>query len=276
MINLISIIQIILPLQMSEMFKRVIVGIAGIPVLVFIFLKGGIFFLSFAVIVSSLALWELFTMSEKKFYHPLKITAVFLSSAALLTFYFAETDLMYILFAILIIIISAEVLRSKNRNPLNPVIVIFGIIYITFPFALLCKINNYSEMNIVIYLFILIWTCDTGAYLGGKLLGRNMLSSISPKKTIEGSAAGFILTVAVSLVIHYMFPDKLNFQDAVVTGIFTGIFSQFGDLFESLIKRYFEVKDSSDIIPGHGGVLDRFDSIIFIAPVIFIYFRYLR
>lgn len=141
---------------------------------------------------------------------------------------------------------------------------------------MLNELLKMSDINIVIYIFILIWTCDSAAYFGGRKFGKHQLSKISPNKTWEGSAAGFIFTVMISLLIHFMFPEKLNITDAIATGLIVGIFSQAGDLFESLLKRYCGVKDSSGIIPGHGGILDRFDSLIFSAPVVFIYFLFVK
>ena len=109
------------------------------------------------------------------------------------------------------------------------------------------------------------------AYFGGRKFGKHKLSSVSPNKTREGSVTGFIFTVIISLVLHFIFPNEITIYTAVIIGILTGIFSQIGDLFESMIKRYCGVKDSSNLIPGHGGILDRFDSLIFVVPVIFIY-----
>jgi len=266
---------------MSNLFKRVIVGLIGIPVLMFIFYSGGILFLIFSLIVTSLALRELFSMFEKKNYFPLKNTGIILSAGILVYsfFYFTnftDIDFLFLIYLPVIFLICAEIFRREKINPLNPVIVIFGLLYITTPFAMLGIINEYSKLNLVLFIFVLIWTCDTAAYFGGKYLGKHLLSPISPKKTWEGSITGFIFTVIVSFSVQYIFPDKLNLTDALIMGITIGIFSQVGDLFESLLKRYCDVKDSSDIIPGHGGILDRFDSIIFVTPLIFIYFRYIK
>lgn len=259
---------------MSNMLKRIIVGIIGIPVLISVFYFSGIPFLVFSLIVSSIALWEFLSMTEKKNFQPQKIAGIVLSVGVILISYFTEIDFISLIFISSAILISMEVLKKENHNPLNPAIVLFGLIYITIPFSILSGINEYSELNLVIYIFVLIWTCDSSAYFGGKAFGKNKLSQISPNKTWEGSASGFLMTVIVSLAIHYIFPDKLNFSDALITGIIIGIFSQFGDLFESMIKRYCGVKDSSEIIPGHGGILDRFDSVIFVAPLIFIFFKF--
>lgn len=259
---------------MSNQLKRIITGIIGIPVLILIFYYGGIFFFIFSLLVTSLALWEMFSMFEKKSFYPLKISGIVFSSAVQLIFYFYFRDLLILLILIFLILIIAEVFRKEKINPLNPVIVLFGLVYITIPFILLGSMSEYSKINPVIYIFVLIWTCDSAAYFGGKYTGRHKLSSVSPNKTIEGSVIGFSFTVIVSIIIHFIFPFALNFRDAVVTGFLVGMFSQTGDLFESLIKRWCGVKDSSGIIPGHGGVLDRFDSVIFVTPLIFIYFKY--
>ena len=128
----------------------------------------------------------------------------------------------------------------------------------------------------MIILFILIWTCDSMAYFGGRMYGKNKLSSISPNKTWEGSFTGFIFTVIISVVLYYVFPTDITLSNFIVIGVITGIFSQIGDLFESMLKRYCGVKDSSNLIPGHGGILDRFDSLIFVVPVIFILLSVLK
>lgn len=108
------------------------------------------------------------------------------------------------------------------------------------------------------------------------MFGKRKLSDISPNKTWEGSVTGFIFTVIISVLLHFIFPNEITIYKAVSIGILIGIFSQTGDLFESMIKRYCGVKDSSNLIPGHGGILDRFDSLIFVVPVIFILLSVLK
>lgn len=261
---------------MSNLVKRVLVGIVGIPMVLYICYAGGILFLIFSLIVTSIALWEFYSMLEEKGYMPMKELGILTSDAVLIISFFMNKDLIIFEYIFLIFLVTAEILRKENQSPLNPLIVIFGLLYITLPFVMLRELIEFSGLNLVIYAFILIWTCDTAAYFGGKFFGRHKLSSISPKKTWEGSLFGFIFTVGAALAIHFIFPDRISFKDTLITGIIVGLFSQVGDLFESLIKRYCGVKDSSDLIPGHGGVLDRFDSLIFVAPLIFIYFTYIK
>lgn len=260
---------------MSNLIKRILTGIIGVPVLLLIFYMEGIYFFIFSLFVTCGALWEFFRMSEKKNFHPLKIPGMVLSSMLLMYSYISENDPLIFLPVVFILLAAAEVIRSEDKNPLNPVIAVSGILYITVPFVLLGKINGYSGLNLLVYIFVMIWICDTAAYFGGKFFGRHKLSSISPNKTLEGSAAGFLFTLLSSAAVHYIYPDKLSLTDALSAGIITGVLSQTGDLFESLLKRYAGVKDSSEIIPGHGGILDRFDSVIFVAPVLYIYFKYI-
>lgn len=259
---------------MSNQIKRIITAVIAIPALLMIFYAGGIFFFLFSLAVTSLAMWELFSMFEKKSFYPLKTAGIILSAAIQIIFYFCLSDFLVLLIPVFLILISCEIFRKEKINPLNPVIVFFGLVYVTVPFMLMGRAGEFSKLNPVIFVFVLIWTSDSAAYFGGKYTGRHKLSSISPNKTIEGSVIGFLFTVMVSMIIHFIFPEDLDFIDALVTGILTGVFSQTGDLFESLLKRYCGVKDSSLIIPGHGGVLDRFDSFIFVAPLVFIYLKY--
>jgi len=264
----------------SNLTKRVIIGIIGIPVLVFLIYKGGYFFLSLTVILQILCLYEFYDLFKYKNIFPLKIFSIIIYTGLLCFSYFYSEYQNYILNLFILIIlltITFEVFRKEKRNPLNPLITVSGFLYITVPFIFLnlfnqnaVKFSNY--FNIVLYIFVLIWICDTFAYFGGRLIGKHQLSSISPKKTIEGSISGTIFTIGGALIFHFIIPDKLSIPDALITGSIIGIFGQVGDLFESMLKRYCGVKDSSDIIPGHGGVLDRFDGLIFVSPWIYIYF----
>jgi phosphatidate cytidylyltransferase len=139
------------------------------------------------------------------------------------------------------------------------------------PFQLLFKkypTPMLSELGIVIVMTA-VFLCDTGAYFVGSIWGKTHFSSISPKKTIEGSIGGFVSAVLVTAIGWYFLCDPAYPKWlGIILGVLIGIFAQVGDLLVSLIKRYFRVKDASDIIPGHGGILDRFDSVFFTAPVI--------
>lgn len=139
----------------------------------------------------------------------------------------------------------------------------FEIIFIS-PF----KTSMLSQLGLVT-VYGAVVACDSAAYFIGSLIGKHKLTSISPRKTIEGSIAGLIAAMIVVLVGWYFLasPRYPLFLGALL-GLLVGFFAQAGDLLVSTIKRYFQVKDASDIIPGHGGVLDRFDSIFFAAPII--------
>ena len=119
--------------------------------------------------------------------------------------------------------------------------------------------------------------CDTGAYYGGRTLGKTVLKpSLSAKKTFEGALAGFIAAMLVSIILFYCFKESFNnnFLHAVFIGVFAGVFSQFGDLFESLLKRDAGVKDSGKVLFSHGGILDRIDSHFFVLWAVYFYVRY--
>jgi phosphatidate cytidylyltransferase len=124
----------------------------------------------------------------------------------------------------------------------------------------------------VIALFAAIWICDSAAYFAGKAFGRHLLfERVSPNKTWEGAVAGCVAAIGAFLVARALVLPYLPLAGAIVCGAVVGIFGQVGDLAESLLKRDAGVKDSSTIIPGHGGVLDRFDSLMFVSPLIFLY-----
>lgn len=161
---------------------------------------------------------------------------------------------------------------------------LFG--YITLPFVFITKISfGIKDYNpkIIIGLFLLIWTNDTFAYIVGKSIGKHkLLERISPKKTIEGFLGGIIFAIFAGYLIskYYISPKPEFSQQSILiwTSIATivGIFGTIGDLIESKFKRIAGVKDSGNIMPGHGGVLDRLDSVIFVAPIIFLFYQILN
>ncbi|HRB00789.1 MAG TPA: phosphatidate cytidylyltransferase [Ignavibacteria bacterium] len=264
---------------MSNLIKRIIAGIFGIPLLLYISYEGGYLLLGLTLILNTIAMWEFCSMFEKKEIYTLKILTV-AAADTLLVFSvnssgISEQLILNILFCG-ILFITFEIFRKEKRSPINPAISAFGLLYITVPFILMNFLQSQSVKLIIVFIFILIWTCDSMAYFGGRMFGKRKLSDISPNKTWEGSVTGFIFTVIISVLLHFIFPNEITIYKAVSIGILIGIFSQTGDLFESMIKRYCGVKDSSNLIPGHGGILDRFDSLIFVVPVIFILLSVLK
>jgi phosphatidate cytidylyltransferase len=163
----------------------------------------------------------------------------------------------------------------KNGNPIhNTAFALFGSIYVSVPLIFLNLIQQISlkyNVSFALAMFVMIWTNDTFAYLAGIAFGKHkMFLQISPKKSWEGFAGGLIMVMIASLLFYYFFPDP-GLVNWLLFGIITTIAAVFGDFFESLIKRTASIKDSGSILPGHGGMLDRIDSMLFVCPVIFIY-----
>ena len=122
-----------------------------------------------------------------------------------------------------------------------------------------------SSLARCIFIFIIAFITDTYAYIGGSLVGRHKLTSISPKKTIEGSIIGTVMGTLVGSVYYYNLIGGVTVFETVVLCLVLTLLSEFGDLFFSSIKRHFDKKDYSNLIPGHGGILDRFDSVIYVS-----------
>jgi phosphatidate cytidylyltransferase len=152
-----------------------------------------------------------------------------------------------------------------------------GILYISLPLGLLIELrnhwsNDYASLSYTVPLLIIfsLWINDTMAYIVGSFIGKTPLSKISPKKTWEGTAGGIVLTVAVICLIAYL-TKRISVVDAGIMSGIAAIAGTFGDLFESKLKRMAGVKDSGNIMPGHGGFLDRFDSLLFAAVFVWLY-----
>jgi phosphatidate cytidylyltransferase len=265
-------------------------------------------YISFSVFffaVSMIGLTEFYKIAEKMSAKPLKIAGYIFGILTYLSFFQNEvlmfffdngenygesfrhvysmknfTSLPILLGPFVILSIS---LFSKNENSIkNAMFTIGGIIYAVLPFALLNQTVFYNDGNqtrdyfqpeLILGIIFLIWSNDTFAYLGGSLFGKNkMIERVSPGKTWEGTIIGVLITFVLSFSFNSLI-FKLEDNIWPILGILIPILATIGDFVESKIKREAGVKDSGSIMPGHGGVLDRFDSLIFVSPFVYVFFK---
>jgi len=190
------------------------------------------------------------------------------------------TNYLFCFFPMMLIILAAELYRKKAKPLENMAATIFSVTYLAMPLALIHFLvfpeilpgNNFSP-KILIALFSLIWIYDSGAYLVGVSIGKHRLfERISPLKSWEGAIGGTLIAIGAGYFISGYIPE-IKMIHWIAISVLTVVSSTFGDLSESMLKRYFGIKDSGNILPGHGGVLDRFDSLFFAAPVVVTYLK---
>jgi len=255
---------------------RIITALLGIPLLIFIILSGGwILKISLSVFVL-IGLYEFYKAMDKKFKPIKSIGFVF---TLLYILFVASNQQFYFLFVILFLItlLLSTIFLHKKYNIVDGAITFFGFFYICILLSYIIHINNFLYGEIYIWLiFISAWGSDTAAYFTGIFLGKHKLCpSLSPKKTIEGAIGGFVGSALLSLLYGVVIQSYVNITItnfplicAIIGGL-GSIASQLGDLAASSIKRYVDIKDYGYLFPGHGGVLDRFDSILFTAPFVY-------
>jgi phosphatidate cytidylyltransferase len=186
--------------------------------------------------------------------------------------------------AVLLLVLGLELRRPEAHRRVEDIAVtFFGLIYVGWLSAHLVLLRElpwragtpyHDGMAYVLLAFLLTWSCDTGAYAFGRLFGRHRpWTRISPRKSVEGSIGGLLCATAAGPLARAWFAPFLSLPEALALGAMVGVFAQVGDLVESLIKRDARRGDSSDLIPGHGGILDRFDSLYFGAPATFYFLQ---
>jgi len=168
-------------------------------------------------------------------------------------------------------------LQDIGRVAQELALVVTAFLYVPFLFAHLVMLRLLPQgSNWLLLIMLIVMTNDSAAYYIGSAFGKHRLyEAVSPKKSIEGALGGLGGSLAGTLLAKFTFFPQLGYADILITALVVGLIGQVGDLFESLLKRSFGVKDSGNIFPGHGGVLDRMDSIIFAAPVTYYYAVYL-
>jgi phosphatidate cytidylyltransferase len=292
---------------MNETLKRLISGVVYITLLLFSILYSTESFILLFGIFLVIATFEFCNLVKINKILPLSLVSLSYTVISLLSYYKTETDnylsnlreqpiqlgididqlnLGLLAICLLIFIKCLIFLFDKKEQIISPIWKYLYLVgYILLPFIFIVKIsfgiNDYNP-KIIIGLFILIWTNDTFAYLVGKSIGKHKLyERISPKKTIEGFLGGVVFAVFAGYLISklYIKPNP-NFSDTSILiwtmiALIVGVFGTIGDLIESKFKRIAEVKDSGKIMPGHGGVLDRLDSVIFVAPIVYLFYQIL-
>lgn len=228
--------------------------------------------------VTVLGLYEFFTMLEKKGISIFKYFGIAMGAVipASILFKFELTrgwELLFIVVALLFLIIM-QFKRRENRGAVVGIsTTIFGILYVAWFFSFLVRIRLLpGGTGYVIAVLVITKLGDIGAYLVGSRFGRTpLIPRISPKKSVEGSLGGLLFSVAGALLSKPFMPGSFSLLHCALIGVSMGILAQIGDLSESLIKRDCDIKDSSSVIPGFGGILDIIDSLLFTAPVFYFY-----
>lgn len=173
-----------------------------------------------------------------------------------------------ILIIILISLVTVMLFPQQKLDIEDIAYMMFGIFYIGNGFQTMLTVRSES-LYLLFYFFIIIWSTDTGAYLLGKAFGKRKLSpTISPNKTVEGFLGGILLAIIVAKLYLFLIPTAIPLFTNVFVIIIISISGQLGDLVESTMKRKYDVKDSGDILPGHGGMFDRFDSSLFVMNIV--------
>ncbi len=264
---------------------RILVSVIAIPAIVLLSYFGGVYFLSFVLIISGISFYEFAVMAKQKGanvnVNTGLIAVIFLVINQYRSF-FSQYDFLIVLFVVLLIF---ELFRNNGSAILNIGATLLGVFYLgIFGSALIGIREFYPDVNglyynggyLIISIFATIWICDSAAFFGGTALGKHKLfPRVSPKKSWEGAIFGFIFAILTMILAKNIVLDFLSLKNALIVGLIIGIFGQTGDLAESLLKRDAGVKDSSNLIPGHGGIFDRFDSLFFSTPIIYLYLTYL-
>jgi len=261
---------------------RVLVGVLVIPIVLALTYAGGLVFALFVGLLAGLGSYELYGMASRSEWRPSSMLGIAASVVLCLSFHFGHGSLPGLVLAALVLILLVErTARSSREQYLGSLAVtLLGMVYCGWLLGFFIWLRNFEGSRfhagpqLVYFVLVLAWSYDSVAYLVGSLVGRHRLfPGISPSKTTEGTVAGLCGCVAAALVSRATFASFLGYGDAVILGVFIGVAAQAGDLAESMIKRSVGAKDSSNMIPGHGGFLDRFDSLLVAGPAFYFYVR---
>lgn len=261
------------------MSTRIISGIILLPIVVFFIVYGGLPLKAAVLALSVIGMYEFY----RAFYSKPKALHFVGYSFAIIYIIFAEffvtkSNMFNILVStFLVVLLVSMVCFYKNVDIKDIMVTFFGFFYVCFLISHIYLVRQYIYGKFFVWLiFICAFGCDTGAYFSGMFFGKHkLIPALSPKKTVEGAIGGVITATTIAVIYgivinkYFMLENVNTVVLCIITGIAGSVLSQIGDLAASSIKRYVNLKDYGNLIPGHGGILDRFDSVLFTAPVVY-------
>ena len=258
--------------------KRVLTSIVAVPTVVGILYYGSpelfLFFLA-AVILGGV--YEYFTIIDRIGISGFPITGMILSFLLLVSFYFEGDFIMGWGLVASITLFAAWFLQENNvKIAIDQIsFTLFGIFYVAGLGGYYILIRNFEGgSSLVFFLLLIVWLGDIAAYYGGKIFGKKPLAPIiSPNKTVEGAVAGLVGSLAAGFAGYWLF-GNMAMVHCLLLGLICGTIGQFGDLAESLLKRHAGIKNSGNLLPGHGGILDRIDGLLLAGPAFYCYLKF--
>lgn len=259
--------------------KRWITGLVALPFLLFFIHQGGIWLFVLVTAAAELGLWEYYRImlrEDEKMTSGLPLIGFCAAFLILYTAYLNAPDLMVaalacnLLAGALIVVLrfgtTPNIIKTMTKQ-------ILGVIYIPLFLAYLLLIRNSANGALWLYFILaIVFAGDISALYVGSAFGRHKLSpAVSPGKTVEGSLGGLVANLSVGGLIKLFFLPALTWPQTILFCLLIGAAGQFGDLFESAMKRSSQVKDSGGLLPGHGGILDRIDALLFAAPIAYLF-----
>ncbi len=271
---------IIARFRQAGVVPRMAAILVGVPCVYIITERGGVFFLLLVDLMILLGLSEFFQLMEAKGNRPSRLLGYTAALAVSLHVYLDGPALTLVLTVILVLIMIREVFRPDADKALaNIAVTVLGIMYVGWlgsHLVMLRELDVDYGSRIVFFGLLIIWACDTVAYIVGILFGRRKLvPHISPNKTWAGALGGLVGGTLAGWVSVSTFLPVITPVTGAGLGLACAVIGQLGDLVESLLKRDAGIKDSAQLIPGHGGILDRVDSLLFSMPLLFYWFRFM-
>lgn len=252
------------------MIQRIVTGMIAAAIFLPLVVYGGIPFTILIYLIASIALIELLRMKHMLLLSFPGIFSIVTLWLLLLPnfemrFHISKIEII----GLLVLLLLTYTVITKNGFTFEDAgFFIVTVLYLGFGFSYFMEIREIGLAYIFLVLFV-IWATDSGAYFVGRAVGKwKLWPEISPKKTIEGAIGGILVALVVALLFNLFVPIDLTLMEIIIISFLLAIFGQIGDLVESAFKRHYKVKDSGKILPGHGGVLDRLDSLIFVLPIL--------
>lgn len=268
----------------SSFTSRIIINVLGIPAILLLIRAGGPPFVVFIGLIAVLGQIEFYNLMRMKGFQPWFSEGLGTGIVWIVVSYYSSPMFLCPMMMLVFLLFLGIVLFKKIENTIvNTAVTVLGFLYLPFMLSILIMLRELPRQfdgyyqdgsKLVMLIFVSIWICDSLAYVFGKWLGKTKIApDISPGKTWVGCIAGLIGAMITATIFYHLGwkPEFLNYRDMLVIGAIVGIFGQAGDFIESAFKRDVGVKDSSLLLMGHGGVLDRFDSFLFAPGFVYLY-----